>query len=269
MNFYYEDDKLIRIEESETNSYFVNGKPTDKNPANDVKNDGEVKSKRTMTLLEFINFLKESHAQKCLKIEEWYLVVFDGGKLIHRQATEAKTKGELSRLLEDVIKIICNIEDNKDNLYQSAAFAINNGSKISPVFYEKIIKQANNLKQFIELRMQNIEIDIEKLIKYFIFKYRDKVRIIIEEFNNSKLDPQKIKGKEFTAIASIFYDMVELEKDKKPVRFISGKIKFTDWLRIFSEAYHRKKPSYKKTQVTKSIESIKCKLPFLDNPPVK
>lgn len=108
-------------------------------------------------------------------------------------------------------------------------------------------------------------INMEILIQEVKFNFRDKFKSKIEELIRSKANPQKAKKNEFTAIASIFYNMVEISKDKKTDRWISKKTAFAEWLRIFSEAFHRDVPKYKETRVKPIIDRIIIKAPFLDN----
>jgi len=86
---------------------------------------------------------------------------------------------------------------------------------------------------------------------------RNKAENILSQLSKSRADPKRLKGNEFTAIASMLYR----------TGWIVKKMTFADWLRAFSEAYQRPTPRYKETQVKVFIESVIIKAPFLKELP--
>lgn len=136
---------------------------------------------------------------------------------------------------------------------------------------ETVKKQLNELntgtpqtkKIFNSLKVKELKIltdtpvNIDILIKKINFKYKEEFKIIIGELNESKVNPQKAKGKEFTAVASILYH----------TGWITKNTTFADCLRTFSMAYNRSMPTYKETQVKECIDAVKRKAPFLDKLP--
>jgi len=86
---------------------------------------------------------------------------------------------------------------------------------------------------------------------------RNKAENILSQLSKSRADPKRLKGNEFTAIASMLYR----------TGWIVKKMTFADWLRTFSEAYQRPLPKYKETQVKVCIESVIIKSPFLKELP--
>ena len=86
---------------------------------------------------------------------------------------------------------------------------------------------------------------------------RNKAEDFFSQLNESRSDPKKVNGKEFTAIASMFYNTGWIVKNKS----------FAKWLRALSEFYDRPIPTYKETQVKDCIEDLKRKAPFLEKLP--
>ena len=101
--------------------------------------------------------------------------------------------------------------------------------------------------------------DIKVLVEKIKHKYKETFEMAMYEVNSSRVNPQNAKKKEFTTVASILFRN----------EWIVSKTSFTDWLSAFSMAYNRPVPSYKESQVMKSIESLIRKAPFLEKPPFK
>ena len=89
---------------------------------------------------------------------------------------------------------------------------------------------------------------------------RNKAEDFFSQLNESRSDPKKVNGKEFTAIASILYN----------TGWVVNINTFTAWLLLLSNACNRvKKPNYKESGVKDSVKQIKQKYQFLDSLPSK
>jgi len=87
---------------------------------------------------------------------------------------------------------------------------------------------------------------------------RQKVKEILNQLSDSVLFKES-NGATFSTIALIIYSS----------GWTVNVGTFAEWLKLFSEFYNRKKPTYKQNQIECNIEKTKRKYPFLDNIPTK
>jgi hypothetical protein len=103
-------------------------------------------------------------------------------------------------------------------------------------------------------------VDFSIILKKIKFDKDEKTKKEANRYLEELSDNDNFKNanaKEFSAVALIIYK----------TGWISNTKTFSEWLAIFSEAFDKKKPTYKVNQIENETKTMKIKIPFLDKLP--
>lgn len=114
----------------------------------------------------------------------------------------------------------------------------------------------------IEKTVQGNKLDFDNLLSHIRFDRDEKTKEKVKEYLSQLRESayfNKTNNKEFTAVALIFFQ----------TGWVTNTKTFNDWSSIFAKAFARKKSSYKPNQIKKHTGTMKIKIPFLDDLPIK
>lgn len=173
-------------------------------------------------------------------------------------------KQQFFKLLSDFLYIL----DIDFNLLQDKVYTppqISN-KKNDSVFSAELSKYSTNTNPsdfWKNKAIKNLinENAIEELIKHIKYDKGEITKNKVKEYINRLIDNKVFNNankKEFSTIALIFYQTGWLTNIKT----------FTEWKSLFSDTFERKTSTYKPKRLKQHTETIKAKIPFLDEFPV-